>query len=111
MSCLSRVPVWVGLTLTSPAQCLEEPKEEKGRQEETNAVLQRGPRETWQAEGCVRASSRRPSTLPGSLLVGPSPSSVLPALLFFILPRWPSPPHLALSLRGLASSAPERCAP
>lgn len=51
MSCLSRVPVWVGLTLTSPAQCLEEPKEEKGRQEETNAVLQRGPRETWQAEG------------------------------------------------------------
>ena len=51
MSCLSRVPVWVGLTLTGPAQCLEEPKEEKGRQEETNAVLQRGPRETWQAEG------------------------------------------------------------
>lgn len=51
MSCFSGVPVWVGLTLTGPAQCLEEPKEEKGRQEQADAVLQRGPRETWQAEG------------------------------------------------------------
>lgn len=49
MPCLPRVPVWVGLTLTGPAHCLQEPKEEKGRQEEADAILQRGARETWQA--------------------------------------------------------------
>lgn len=47
---------WVVLTLTCPAQCLEEPQEQKSRQEETYTVLQGGARETWWA-GEVRVSS------------------------------------------------------
>lgn len=61
--CQSRVPAWVGLTLTGPAQHVDEPKEEKGRQEEAYAILQRGPRETWQAEG-ARMSLKFPGTSP-----------------------------------------------
>lgn len=37
-----QVMVRVGLTLTSPAQCLEEPEQKKGRQEKAYAVLEGG---------------------------------------------------------------------
>lgn len=40
-----------GVTLTGPAQHLDESQEEEGRQEETYAILKGGPRETWQMEG------------------------------------------------------------
>lgn len=36
----------VGFTLTCPAQCLEEPKEQKSRQKEAYTILQGGSGET-----------------------------------------------------------------